>query len=439
MSKHLRMTDNRAAETGSPKTKPPRRSALLKRLLRIDASPEAAAAEGGLRYVNDGTPGISRHPGKDGKAFTYRSADGKPVRDAASLDRIRKLAVPPAYRDVWICADPDGHLQATGKDARGRRQYRYHPRWRQVRDEAKFGHMMVFAKVLPAIRRRVDHDLALPGLPRDKVVAAIVRLLETTLMRVGNEEYAETNKSFGITTLRNRHVKVRGRAITLDFRGKHGINHHIDLEDARLARIVSRCQHLPGQDLFQFVDPDGERHTIGSADVNRYLQEATGEDVTAKDFRTWAGTNLAALALMELSAATDPLPPKKSVLRAVEAVSKLLGNTPAICRKCYIHPAIFEGYLDGSLLDTLKRRATEELAQGAAHLRPEEAAVTGFLAHRLTQAVERPEAEPQALTGSQNERNAWAVVRPPEPRSAYRDRGPHRYGSACVRRVVASG
>jgi DNA topoisomerase-1 len=383
--------DQRAAKTtAAPRPRKPRHSAQLQRLLRLNESPEIAAAEADLQYVNDGTPGISRHPTKDEKTFTYRTPDGKPVRDAATLDRIRKLAVPPAYRDVWICLDPRGHLQATGKDARGRRQYRYHPRWREVRDEAKFGHMMVFAKVLPEIRRRVDADLSRPGLPREKVLAAIVRLLETTLMRVGNEEYAQTNNSFGITTLRRRHVKVKGRAITFDFRGKHGITHHIDLEDARLARIVGTCQHLPRQELFQFKDDDGETHGVGSSDVNRYLQEISGADVTAKDFRTWAGTNLAALALQELAAATDPLPPKKSVLRAVEAVSKLLGNTPAICRKCYIHPAIFDGYLDGSLLDTLKKRATEELAQGVDRLKPEEAAVTGFLAHRLVQAVDHP-------------------------------------------------
>jgi len=418
MPKHAPAAQDQTAQTAPAKTARPRRSAQLKRLLAIDASPEAAAAEANLRYVNDGTPGITRHPTKDEKVFTYRHPDGKPVRDAAALDRIRKLAIPPAYRDVWICCDADGHLQATGKDARGRRQYRYHPSWREVRDEAKFGHMMVFAKVLPAIRRRVDADLSLPGLPREKVLAAIVRLLETTLMRVGNQEYAQTNKSFGITTLRNRHVRVRGKSFTFDFRGKHGVVHHIDLKDARLARIVGTCQHLPGQDLFQFIDHDGVTHAVGSSDVNRYLREISGADITAKDFRTWAGTNLAALALQELSAATDPLPPKKSVLRAVEAVSKLLGNTPAICRKCYIHPAIFEGYLDGSLLDTLKKRATEELSQDLGHLKPEEAAVTGFLAHGLVQAVNHPEAEPRSLAATRT--NQQRAKRPWRPRPAPR-------------------
>lgn len=379
-----------ASRNGSqkPATRP-RLSKQMKRVMRLNGGPETAAAEAHLHYVNDGTPGISRKTAQSGdKAFVYHNPDGKRVRDAATLERIRKLAVPPAYQDVWICCDPDGHLQATGKDARGRRQYRYHARWREVRDEAKYGHLMVFAKVLPEIRRRVETDLSLPGLPRKKVLAAIVKLLETSLLRVGNEEYAQANKSFGITTLRNRHVKVKGTSITFDFRGKHGVNHHIDLRDARLARIVRKCQDLPGQVLFQFIDHENVSHSVGSADVNRYLKEISGADVTAKDFRTWAGTTLAALALQELGAATEPLPPKKSVLRVVEAVSKLLGNTPAICRKCYIHPAIFEGYLDGSLLLALKKRATEELAQGVDKLRPEEAAVTGFLAHRLMQAVE---------------------------------------------------
>jgi DNA topoisomerase-1 len=370
------------SKSSAPGTRP-RRSAGLKRLLAVNGSVERAAEAADLHYVNDGTPGISRTTTARGNV--YRDASGKIIRDTATLDRIRKLAIPPAYRDVWICADPQGHLQATGKDARGRRQYRYHPRWREVRDEAKYGHMMVFGHVLPTIRARVQADLQRSGLPREKVLAAIVRLLETTLMRVGNEEYAQSNKSFGLTTLRNRHVRVKGRSLTLDFRGKHGVNHHVDLEDKRLAGIVRQCQDLPGQELFQFVDEAGERHALGSSDVNRYLQEISGETISAKDFRTWAGTNLAALALQELAAATEGLPPKKNLLRAVEAVAKMLGNTPAICRKCYIHPAIFDGYLDGSLLTALKHRAREELAQGVSALTPDEAAVTGFLAHRLMQ------------------------------------------------------
>jgi DNA topoisomerase I len=369
--------------TTAQSDKKPRQSAALKRLLDLDRSVERAAVAANLHYVNDGTPGISRNTTARGNV--YKDPTGKIVRDAATLDRIRKLAIPPAYREVWICSDPDGHLQAVGKDARGRRQYRYHPRWREVRDQAKYGHMMVFGQVLPTIRARVQSDLARSGLPREKVLASIVRLLEVTLMRVGNEEYAQTNKSFGLTTLRNRHVKVRGRRLVLDFRGKHGITHHIDLQDERLARIVRKCQDLPGQELFQFIDENGATHAVGSSDVNDYLREISGEAVTAKDFRTWAATNLAALALQELASAAEGLPPKKSMLRAVEAVAKLLGNTPAICRKCYIHPAIFDGYLDGSLLGALKQRAREELTQGVGKLTPEEAAVTGFFAHRLMQ------------------------------------------------------
>jgi DNA topoisomerase-1 len=373
------LTSGRTAQSD----KKPRRSAALRRLLDLDQSVERAAEAANLHYVNDGTPGIGRTTTARGNV--YRDPAGKIVRDAATLDRIRKLAIPPAYRDVWICGDPDGHLQAVGKDARGRRQYRYHPRWREVRDQAKYGHMMVFGQVLPTVRARVQRDLMRSGLPREKVLASIVRLLEVTLMRVGNEEYAQSNKSFGLTTLRNRHVKVRGRRLVLDFRGKHGITHHIDLQDERLARIVRKCQDLPGQELFQFLDENGVTHAVGSSDVNDYLREISGEAVTAKDFRTWAATNLAALALQELATAAEGLPPKKSMLRAVEAVAKLLGNTPAICRKCYIHPAIFDGYLDGSLLSALKQRAREELTQGVGKLTPEEAAVTGFLAHRLMQ------------------------------------------------------
>lgn len=406
----------RETSSASPRPKrPAARERHIIRLQRLSAVPEIAAKEAQLTYVNDGTAGITRHPGRGEKAFTYRHPNGRLVRDAATLNRIRKLAVPPAYTDVWICPDPDGHLQATGRDARGRRQYRYHPRWRTVRDEAKFGHMMLFAKVLPKIRHQVETDLARSGLPREKVLAAVVRMLESTLMRVGNEEYAQTNKSFGLTTLRNRHVRVRGRSILLNFRGKHGISHHIDLEDARLAKIVRQCQHLPGQDLFQFVDDGGETHGIGSSDVNRYLQEISGAEVTAKDFRTWAATNLAALALQELAAATEPLPPKKSMLQAIEAVSKLLGNTPAICRKCYIHPAVFDGYLDGSLLETLKTRATEELTQGIGRLKPEEAAITAFLTQRLARGAAQPAAAAAAVkvakaSGTRGRRKAEAAA-----------------------------
>lgn len=347
---------------------------------------KAAARAAKLRYVTDRRPGITRVRTKGG--FGYRMPDGSRITDEETLTRIRKLAIPPAYEDVWICLHANGHLQAVGRDARGRKQYRYHPRWRAVRDEAKYGKMLLFGRVLPKIRAQVEQDLARRGLPREKVLAAIVRLLETTLMRVGNEEYARQNASFGLTTLRNRHVKVEGGSIRFDFRGKSGLDHRIDLRDRRLATIVRRCQELPGQELFQYLDDEGERHDIGSDDVNDYLQAITGEDITAKDFRTWAATNLAALALHELEAFDSHAKARKNVLQAIEAVSKLLGNTPAICRKCYIHPAIFDGYLDGSLVEAMKQRADAVLADPPQGLKAEEAAVTAFLSRRLGEQIE---------------------------------------------------
>ncbi len=332
---------------------------------------------------------------REGDGFAYHNPDGSPVTDERTLERIRKLAIPPAYTDVWICRDPQGHLQAVGRDARGRKQYRYHPRWREVRDEAKYGKMLVFGRVLPRIRARVREDLARHGLPREKVLAAIVALLEKTMIRIGNEEYAKENESFGLTTLRNRHVRVHGKHLAFDFRGKHGIEHHIALDDRRLARIVERCQHLPGQDLFHYLGEDGQPHHVTSDDVNHYLHEASGgEEITAKDFRTWAATNLAAVALAELERYDSQAKAKKNVVATVEQVAKKLGNTPAICRKCYIHPAVFEGYLDGSLVEGLKARAEEVLADGGEGLTAEEIAVTAFLARRLEQAASDPEGKP---------------------------------------------
>jgi DNA topoisomerase I len=343
--------------------------------------PAVAARAAKLRYVSDKQPGIRRR--RDAHDFTYLNPDGSEVTDEDTLARIRKLAIPPAYEDVWICRIPHGHLQAVGRDARGRKQYRYHARWRLVRDEAKFGKMLVFGRSLPRIRQRVAEDLARPGLPREKVLATVVRLLEMTLARVGNEEYAKANRSFGLTTLRNRHVRVDGNRLAFDFRGKHGLKHHIDLRDRRLARIVKRCRDIPGQDLFRYLAEDGEPHSVGSEDVNEYLRAISGEEITAKDFRTWAATNLAALALTELEAFDTQAKAKKNVVHAVEAVAKLLGNTPAICRKCYIHPAIFDGYLDGSLLEGLKTRVDEILDQPDGGLSAEEIAVTAFLGKRL--------------------------------------------------------
>ena len=354
--------------------------------------PKLAAKAAKLRYVNDSRPGITRVKTEEG--WTFTKPDGSVVTDEVEIARIKKLAIPPAYTDVWICPDPRGHLQAVGRDARGRKQYRYHARWRVVRDEAKYGKMLVFGRVLPLIRAQVSKDLGLPGLPKRKVVAAIVALLEKTMMRVGNEEYAKTNKSFGLTTLRTRHAKVKGGHVVLDFRGKHGVMHHIDLQDRRLAKLVERCRDLPGQDLFQYIGDDGETHHATSDDVNEYLQEVSGEEITAKDFRTWAATNLAAAALKGREAFDTPAAAKKHLVEMVEHVAQHLGNTPAICRKCYIHPAVFEGYLDGSLLEGLKMRADEVLDGHTGGLTPEEVAITAYLSRRLGEAIADPAGKP---------------------------------------------
>ena len=351
--------------------------------------PLEAARAAKLHYVNDRKPGISRE--RDGEGWRYLGKDGRVITDAADIERIRKLAIPPAYTDVWICPDARGHLQAVGRDARGRKQYRYHPRWRVVRDQGKYAKMLVFGRVLPQIRAQVRHDLAAHGLPKRKVVAVVVALLEKTMMRVGNEEYAQQNKSFGLTTLRSRHARVQGSRVVFDFRGKHGVQHHIDLADQRLAKVVARCRDLPGQDLFQFLDAEGERHHVTSDDVNQYLHEASGgEEITAKDFRTWAATNLAAAALKELAAFESQAHAKKNLVQAVEHVAMKLGNTPAICRKCYIHPAVFEGYLDGSLLEGLKGQAEDVLGGHAGGLTAEEVAITAYLSRRLGEAIADP-------------------------------------------------
>lgn len=339
-----------------------------------------AARAAGLLYVNVDDPGISRR--RHGRGFTYRTVGGRPLRDRRELARIRSLAVPPAWNDVWICPSPRGHIQATGRDARGRKQYRYHPLWRQVRDEAKFERTVAFAEALPALRRRVETDLGRPGLPREKVVAAVVQLLEMTLFRVGNEEYARDNKSFGLTTLRDRHATVRGTAFRLSFTGKGGKKNEVGLRDRRLARIVSRCQDLPGQYLFQYVDDDEKPQRVTSDDVNAYLRDVTGEEFSAKDFRTWAGTVLAAQALQALGDDTDGTSQSR-VVRAVENVARDLGNTPAVCRRCYIHPAIIDSYLDGRMVAVLRRRAGRVLDQSGAGLRREERRALRLIRDRL--------------------------------------------------------
>ena len=322
-------------------------------------SPEAQSArEAGLRYVTDAAAGITRRP--SGRAFRYARPDGRIVADSAVLARIRALAIPPAWQDVWICPRADGHLQATGRDARGRKQYRYHRRWREVRDESKYDRVADFSRALPRIRQRVRDDLRLPGLPREKILATVVRLLETTFIRVGNEAYARHNDSFGLTTLRERQVRVRGARLRFEFRGKSGVEHRIEVTDPHLARIVRRMQDLPGEELFRYVDESGDSRLIESADVNAYLREAAGEAFTSKDFRTWAGTRLAARALRAAGSAATEAEAKRNITQAVEAVSRRLGNTTAVCRKCYVHPAVLEAYRDGTLC-AMRARSDESL------------------------------------------------------------------------------
>ena len=356
--------------------------------------PLAAARSARLRHVSDDIPGITRRRAKSG--FDYLDPDGRLIGDFATLSRIKALAVPPAWTAVWICPFANGHIQATGRDARGRKQYRYHPRWRETRDETKFDRMVMFSRVLPSIRARVDADLRHHGLQRERVLAVIVRLLELTLFRIGNSEYSKANNSFGLTTLRNRHAAVSGDTIRIAFRGKSGVWNESRVSDQRLARIVKRCRDLPGHALFQYVDEEGHRHTVGSSDVNDYLREISGEEITAKDFRTWAGTFLAALALREVvPVAGSSL--KSTLLRAVEQVSRHLGNTAAVCRKCYIHPAIFDGYLDGTLVKTLERRVRSYQSRNIDRMSAEEAAVTAFLRLRLRSA-ERPNGGGRAVS-----------------------------------------
>jgi DNA topoisomerase-1 len=313
--------------------------------------PSESAEEAGLHYVSDSTPGIRRR--RAGKGFTYQDPGGRRITDRATLARIRSLAIPPAYADVWISPRPNGHIQATGRDARGRKQYRYHPRWREVRDETKFGRMLAFSEALPRIRKQVEQDLSRPGLPREKVLAAVLLLLELTGIRVGNDEYARTNQSFGLTTLRDDHVEVSGSTMRFEFRGKSGKLHQVSLSDRRLARIVARCQALPGEELFQYVDDEGVHQTIGSSDVNGYLRAITGEDFTAKDFRTWSGTLLASAALEEVGPAPSEREAKSTIVAAIDRVAERLNNTRAVCRKYYVHPAVFDAYLAGTLLQVM--------------------------------------------------------------------------------------
>ena len=331
-------------------------------------SDPAEVKAAGLRFVSDRQPGLHREAAGDG--FRYLDAHGKDVDDERTLARIKALGIPPAYTDVWICASPNGYLQATGFDAKGRKQYRYHPHWRAVRDETKYERMMAFGDALPKIREAVERDLARHGLPREKVLATIVRLLETTLIRVGNEQYARENSHYGLTTLHNEHVAVEGATLHFHFVGKSGKEHEVAVKDRRLARVVARLRDLPGQEVFQYTDDAGERHSIDSSDVNDYLHSLTGEHFTAKDFRTWAGTVLAALALQEFEAFGSETQARRNVTAAIKEVSRRLGNTPAICRKCYVHPAVLDHYLDGTLVQALEQRTQQELADTLHSLRP---------------------------------------------------------------------
>jgi DNA topoisomerase-1 len=336
--------------------------------LPLPADPRESAQLAGLRWVNSAGPGILRK--RVGQGFSYRGVDGKPVKDSKELERFRSLVIPPAWTEVWICPSKNGHLQAVGRDARGRKQYRYHPQYRQIRDTTKFSRMIAFADALPKIRERVERDLALSGLPREKVIASAVRLLESTAIRVGNEEYAKTNDSYGLTTLKDEHLTISGHRLRFHFRGKSGLVHDLELTDRKLASILSRCQCIEGEELFHFLDENQTVCKIRSEDVNSYLKEITGDDFTAKDFRTWVGSGQALLALEEVGPCGSETDGKKRIVSAIKRTAQKLGNRPATCRKYYVHPAILESYLNGTLLDALNTGA-------AGGLRREE---RGFLA-----------------------------------------------------------
>ncbi|MDQ6825764.1 MAG: DNA topoisomerase IB [Candidatus Eremiobacteraeota bacterium] len=348
------------------------------------SDPVSSAKAAGLRYVSDDGPGIRRK--LQGKHFFFVGCDGKAIDDDTEIKRIRALAIPPAYTNVWICPNPNGHLQATGRDARGRKQYRYHKRWREVRDETKYGRMIAFAKALPKIRKRVDKDMARQGLPRPKVLATVVRLLETTLIRVGNEEYAKENKSYGLTTLKNQHVSIEGSSLRFTFKGKSGVRHAISLQDRRLSRVVRACRDIPGQDLFQYVDEEGNNQSIDSADVNDYIQEISGDEFTAKDFRTWVGTVTCALMLASCDPAQSPADAKKNVNQVIKEVAQRLGNTPVVCRKCYVHPTVIENYMEDGASTPLPRVVVEDLKTSTTDLRSEEKVVLKLLQKRLTKS-----------------------------------------------------
>jgi DNA topoisomerase I len=335
--------------------------------------PNLAAEAAGLTYVSDESAGITRL-GKPGR-FRYRDARGKPVKDAKTLARIRKLAIPPAWTRVWFAPAPDAHLQATGRDAKGRKQYRYHPDFIAVRDGTKYAHLVEFAAVLPQLRKRLRADLRGQGLTREKVMATVVTLLEETLIRIGNEDYARANASFGLTTLRNRHVQVKGQALRFQFKGKSGKLWDLSIHDSRVAKVVASCQELPGQHLFEYRDGEGAARPVSSTDVNNYLREITGRAITAKDFRTWAGTVKAGMGFARI----DPPPTKKAVRAVIAAVAQELGNTVAVCRRCYIHPAVIAAFEEGGMTLRMPRKGRKGLSR-------QELAVLGLLRKRLSQA-----------------------------------------------------
>jgi len=352
------------------------------------ADPKDAADAAGLRYVSGAQPGITRR--KAGKGFSYWMPDGERVGDTCTLMRIKAIVIPPAWTEVWICPRADGHMQATGRDAKGRKQYKYHALFREMRESGKYEHMVAFARALPGIREKVHVHMALPGLPREKILATVVHLLETTLIRVGNDDYARNNKSYGLTTLKNRHVEVNGSDVRFRFTGKSGKQWSLKVKDRRIAKTIRQCQELPGQELLEYVGEDDKPHDVTSGDVNDYLREISGFEVTAKDFRTWAGTVLAAMALREFEAFDSAAQAKRNLRQAIERVAARLGNTPTICRKCYIHPGIIDCYLDGRLAEGIKSAIESELSEDIAGLEPEEAAVLAMLRTPLERNARRP-------------------------------------------------
>ena len=367
--------------------------------------PRDAAESAGLRYVSDERPGIRRK--KVGTGFSYVRADGSRLMERGALKRIKALAIPPAWTDVWICPFPDGHIQATGRDAKGRKQYRYHARFREVRESTKYEHVVAFADALPSIRDTVREHMALCGLPREKVLATVVHLLETTLIRVGNDDYAKQNNSYGLTTLKNRHVAVNGNEVRFRFTGKGGKQWSLRVRDRRIAKIIRACQELPGQELLQYIDEQGNCQDVTSSDVNEYLKAITGKDITAKDFRTWAGTVLAAMTLSELQSFDNAAQAKRNLRSAIEKVSARLGNTPTICRKCYIHPEVLNSYMDGNLVLEVKSQVENELRSAVENMKPEEAAVLALLRGRLARQAEQ--SQHADLKGSSSKARARAV------------------------------